>query len=207
VAGAIGDALSNTIRALPLLLVWSLLWLVLNVLTFVLRGDDSDDEPVQAGDSLWDLSLRGLCDATRMLVFLALPALAWEAHAGPLYAIRRAATVAKTYKLEFAAGFVLSELAALLAVWPPTVVLLYDAESDLGAPGLAWVVAVALAGLGWSFVMLVQQLFAAELYAWFLVWEDACERARAEGTVAPAPTDIRRPMVVDGVPDLVAVGT
>jgi hypothetical protein len=55
--------------------------------------------------------------------------------------------------------------------------------------------------------MLVQQLFAAELYAWFLIWEDACERACAEGTPAPAPTDIKRPSVVDGVPDLVAVGT
>ena len=154
-----------------------------------------------------DLSLSALCDALRMFVFLALPALAWEAQTGPLQAMRRAATVAKTYKVEFATGFVLSELAGWLAMGPLIVVLWYDVESDVGAPGIAWVAAIALGGLGWSFVMLVQQLFAAELYAWFLVWEDACERARAEGKVAPAPTDIRRPSVVDGVPDLVAVGT
>jgi hypothetical protein len=65
---------------------------------------------------LWALSLSAMCAALRMLVFLALPALAWQAETGPFRALRRAATVAKTYKVEFAAGFVLSELAGLLAI-------------------------------------------------------------------------------------------
>jgi hypothetical protein len=55
--------------------------------------------------------------------------------------------------------------------------------------------------------MVLEQMFAAELYAWHLVWEDA--RAKAGTNGAPAPSvlqDIKRPSLVDGVPDLVHVG-
>jgi hypothetical protein len=203
--GALGSALANTVRALPLVLVWSVLWLAVNGLGMLLGGGDEDDDR-DTGDRLLDWSLRAACDAMRMLVFCSLPALAWEVGGSPLGAVRRGLAVARRHKAEFGVGLLLSDLAAQIAFLPfAGVAVAYIQGVDL--PEVAWLGAVALSLLLWTFVMLVQQLYAAELYVWHLLWEDASAHAVAAGKAPLAPDEVTRPSLLDGIPALAAVGS
>jgi hypothetical protein len=196
--GALGSALANTVRALPLVLVWSVLWLAVNGLGILLSSDDDRD----AGDELLGWSLRAVRDAMRMLLFCSLPALAWEVGGSPLGAVRRGMAVARCHKAEFGVGLLLSNLAGGIVFLPVAGVVL--GGGDL--PEVAWLGAVSLSLLLWTFVMLVQQLYAAELYLWYLLWEDASARSVAAGEAPLAPDAVTRPSLLDGVPALAAVG-
>lgn len=207
VPAALGSALVNTARALPIVLVWSLLWLVVNALAALLGGDEDDDGGASFGDtdSLLDLSVRAACDALRMLVFLSLPAIAWEVGNGPLRAVKRGISVARRHSAEFAVGLVLTEVAAWFAWLLLWAVVAVTTGSEFDVPELVWLAVLALALLGWTLVMLVQQLFAAELYVWYLLWEHASERSVAEGTGALDPHAVPRPSLIDGSPALAAI--
>ncbi len=142
-----------------------------------------------------------------MVVFVTFPALAWEDGTGPVQAIKRGLDVARTHKAVFATGFVLTKIVATLVFVPPIALLLGTAELDWMIPTWAWVATIAYCALVWSFAMVLEQMFAAELYAWHLVWEDARAKAGTNGAPVPAVLqDIKRPSLVDGVPDLVHVG-
>jgi hypothetical protein len=201
---ALGCALVNTVRALPLVLIWSVLWLAVNAVGILLGGGDEDDDR-DVGDRVLDWSLQAACDAMRMLMFCSLPALAWEVGERPLGAVRRGMAVARRHKAEFAIGLLLSDLAGQIAFLPLAgVAVAYMSGVDL--PETVWLGAVALSLLLWTFVMLVQQLYAAELYVWHLLWEDASARLAAAGETALAPEAVTRPSLLDGVPALAAVG-
>jgi len=207
VSAALGSALVNTARALPIVLVWSVLWLGVNALAALLGDDEDDDGGARFadGESLLDLSARAACDALRMLVFLSLPAIAWEVGNGPLRAVKRGIAVARRHRAEFVVGLLLTELAAWLAALPLLAILAVTAGSEVDVSELVWFAALALALLGWTLVMLVQQLFAAELYVWHLLWEDASERSVAEGTGPLDPQVVSRPSLIDGIPSLAAI--
>jgi hypothetical protein len=201
-ARALTAGLRNTGRALPIVVVWTLLWVVLQVIGIVAGGDDDSGDD----DSLASWSLQALAKGLRMVVFLTFPALAWDG-IGPVQATKRGLDVARTHKAVFATGFVLTKIVATLVIVPPIALLLGTVALDWMIPTWAWVATIAYCALVWSFAMVLEQMFAAELYAWHLVWEDA--RAKAGTNGAPAPSvlqDIKRPSLVDGVPDLVHVG-
>jgi hypothetical protein len=201
--GALGSALAKTVRALPLVLIWSVLWLAVNAVGILLGGDEDDDR--DAGDSLLGWSLRAACDAMRMLLFCSLPALAWEVGVGPVAAVKRGMAVARRHKVEFGVGLLLSELAAQIAFLPlVAAAVAYARGVDLPEVALLGVVALSL--LLWTLVMLVQQLYAAELYVWHLLWEDASARSVAAGDAPLAADAVARPSLLDGVPALAAVG-
>ena len=204
-AGALASALANTVRALPLVLVWSVLWLAVNALGVLLAGDGEDGDRA-VGDRAVDWSVRAACDAMRMLVFCSLPALAWEVGGSPLGAVRRGMAVARRHKAEFGVGLLLSDLAGELAILPIAgVAVVYLRGAEL--PEVAWVAGIALSLLLWTFLMLVQQLYAAELYVWHLLWEDASARSVAAGDMPLAPDAVTRPSLLDGVPALATVGS
>jgi hypothetical protein len=202
---ALRSALANTVRALPLVVVWSVLWLALNGLGMLLAGDDEGDDR-GGGDRLVGWSVRAACDAMRMLLFCSLPALAWEVGGSPLGAVRRGMAVARSHNAEFGVGLLLSELAGWIALLPLVILFMVDGEL-VELPEVAWLGAAALSLLLWTFVMLVQQLYAAELYMWYLLWEDASARSVASGAAPLAPDAVTRPSLLDGVPALAAVGS
>jgi hypothetical protein len=196
------SALSNTVRALPIVLVWSLLLLVVNAIAVLLSGDDDDRSFKE--DAL-DWSLRTACDAMRVLLFCSLPALAWEVGGSPRVAVKRGMTVMRRHKLEFVVGLLLTELAGWI-VSLPFAAAFAAYGLDAAVPEAVWLGAGALSLLLWTFAMLVQQLYAAELYVWHLVWEDTSERSAAAGDGPLKPDAVARPSLLDGVPALAVVG-
>jgi hypothetical protein len=201
--GAVASALANTVRALPLVLVWSVLWLAVNAVGVLLHSD-GDDDGGDVGDAVLNWSVRGACEAMRMLLFCSLPALAWEVGGSPLGAVKRGMAVARSHKVEFGLGLLLSDLASGIAFLPLAVMVLVSGAELPEAVALG---AMPLALLLWTFVMLVQQLYAAELYVWYLLWEDASARSVAAGQAPLAADAVTCPNLLNGVPALAAVGS
>ncbi len=205
-------AFSNSLRALHVTLIWALLWFLISLAEAILSPRDRRDdfEPstqtvarVLAGGEGASISgavFEALNQGVRMLAFLIFPAIAWERHAKP---IRRGLGVALAHKTEFASGFALTWMAAGVVFLPPAFVFTLSEQTDVPFADWVWYAVILYSGLAWSFTMLLEQLFTAELYLWDMKWREACEQAGPD-----APTiklrDVPRPSILDGVSDMTA---
>ncbi len=136
-----------------------------------------------------------------MLAFLIYPAIAWEG-ASPVAAIKKGLGVATDHRTEFATGFVMTELAATIVFVPPGIVFLLSNRAGVQFPQWVWLATILYSAFAWSFTIMLEQLFTAELYLWHLVWRRECANAAKSGTVAPQLCDIRPPALIDGLPSL-----
>ena len=211
---AIGDAVTkNLIRALPIIVVWSLLWFFLTVLSalFSKRKNDGDSELnmesaartfVGNGGAYFSLRtlFRLMNKALRMVVFLILPAIAWQ-DCGPIEATKRGITALRTHLGQFATGFILSEGVAIVLSIPIGILLYFKGDHPL--PDIVWSGVIVYCAFSWSFVMYVEQMFAAELFLWHLKWQ--CENKKlAQQNLPPVSLyEVTRPCLLDHVSELI----
>lgn len=201
----------NSVRSLHVTLVWALLWFILTIAEAALRPKQEGHAQEPTAENIARLfsgadntsSIGALFDAlnkgVRMIAFLIYPAVAWERHTQP---IRRGLAVGRAHKIEFATGFVLSGLAAGVVFVPPVIVFILNDQTDVPFPDWIWFSVIVYCALAWSFTVLLEQLFAAELYLWDMKWRQACEAAAAAGKPAPPLSAVPRPSILDGKADL-----
>ncbi len=214
--GALWSALTNTLRAIHVTAIWALIWFVLFLLERLLsRGSDSEEndaepEPfsmkgaaeVVAGyerTSLSETFIRAVRKGVRMVAFLIYPAIAWEPDRR---GIKRGIDIAVARKAEFAAGFVLTELAATVAFFPALIVFWISGEFEVDFPDWVWMSMIIYCGFAWSFSLLLEQLFSAELYLWHWKWELEAEKATAAGASPALFSEIPSPSLLDDSPDM-----
>ncbi|MDP2232365.1 MAG: hypothetical protein Q8K89_01925 [Actinomycetota bacterium] len=212
---AAAAALPNIVMAFPVMLLWSVLWFLLTLveMLFSARDDEAESDPgtsdiarTVAGFEEFSLSgafFEALNKGLRMLAFLIYPAIAWEG-ASPVAAIKRGLGVATAHKTEFATGFVMTELAATIVFVPPGIVFLLSDRAGLQFPQWVWLATILYSAFAWSFTIMLEQLFTAELYLWHLLWRRECTNAAESGTAAPELCDIRPPALTDRLPSLAA---
>lgn len=217
-AEAFADSLgANLLRMLPIVVVWTLVWFVLTVLTALLtrkkRGSSSSRDDsfsaenatrTLAGDTRFSLSaafFRALNKGVRMAVFLVLPAIAWQ-NLGPWDAFSRGMRILRLNIGTFMTGFALSEIAAALVFIPPAIILYISSEGKVTFPEWVWFATLAYMALAWSYSIYLEQMFTAMLYLWHLNWEKAIGEAQAARRPIPALRDVRRPCLLDGIDDL-----
>ncbi|MGJ3230998.1 MAG: hypothetical protein ACFE0P_04305 [Oceanicaulis sp.] len=199
-------AVSNSLRALHVTLIWAILWFLISLAEAILspkgddqRSDEPDPEAVARllsgaqGGSLSNVFFDALKQGVRMLAFLVYPAVAWERDRRPL---RRGLAVALAHRAEFAAGFGLAWMAAGVVFLPPALVFMLSEQTDVPFPDWVWFAVILYSGFAWSFSILVEQLFTAELYLWDMKWREACA---AEGAPALKLGDVPRPSIMDDV--------
>ncbi|KPV41837.1 hypothetical protein AN478_00410 [Thiohalorhabdus denitrificans] len=214
---------ANLLRALPITLTWAVIWFVITVIEMLLRrGHGGEDEEGEGGPEMdtemtaenvaevlggfGDMSFSGaffgaLKKGVRMLAFLILPAVAWEKR-GTMAAYKKGLGVATAQKSEFASGFVLTELLGAMVFLPPAILFFLSDKLEVTFPDGVWFLTIIYIGFAWSFSMLLEQLFTAELYLWHLLWERDCDRARESGDPAPSLQGVKRPSFIDREPDL-----
>lgn len=213
-SSAFAEAMTkDLIKTLPITFVWAIIWFLLTLLQAIFSkkrgGGDADLSAENAARTLAgykSISLSGaffeaLKKGVRMVVFLILPAIAWEDQP-PFQAVRKGFAVLKTHLAEFATGFALTELAAIVVFLPPGLLFMAADKFELTLPDLVWYLTILYCAFAWTFSMFIEQMFSAELYLWHLVWERRCSTARAEGEESPSFRDTPRPSVLNGVPDL-----
>ena len=137
----------------------------------------------------------------RMTVFLILPAIAWE-DSPPIKAIKKGISIVRAHKIEFATGFVMTELAGGVLFLLPCLLIYLSLKMDIHLPDTVWLITLIYIGFAWSLYFFLEQMFTAGLYIWHLSWERECSKARKENRALPTLADVRRPALFDILPDL-----
>ena len=205
-------------RVFLLAMVWAIIWFALTLIECILsknRGNDDADFNAEnaaktlAGYGTFSLS-RAFFDAlekgVRMVVFLILPAVAWN-DMGVVAATKKGFSVLRAHLGDFARGYALTYAAAGIIFLPPGIVF------ELGTgrhgnpplihfPDLVWFGVILYIGFAWSFCMYLEQLFMAQLYLWNMKWEAAQAAARKQNLPLPLFQDVDQPFLLAKAPSL-----
>lgn len=202
----------NMINIIPLAIIWAIIWLILTIIEALLSKDKSGRDRFTAQNAAKTLAGYGnfsfsraffeaLNKSVRMVVFLILPAIAWEG-LGFFRATRKGLGILKTNLSTFVTGFTLTYLAALIVFLPPSILFYFSEKMELTLPDFVWIIAIIYIGFAWSYSMYLEQMFTANLYLWHMKWEKEVEKAKQENRPLPSLRDVPRPSILDDVPDL-----
>lgn len=204
----------NLFRSLPIVFVWATLWSFLIAINLVLGEDDdggSDGASMLramrtvAGDlrsfSLSRAYFQALNKTLRMTIFLILPCIAWEGR-GPIRAAQKGLAALRLHAHQFAVGVFSSELLLGLLILPAMILFSFAREFESNLSIAPTAAATAYITFAWTFVVYVEQMFAAELYLWHLRWASAREQANEGQDRSPGLDDVLRPSLLDNIPEL-----
>lgn len=216
--GAFQETISkNMKKILPIALIWAIIWFILTIIEALLSKKKKGREEFNAENAAKTLAgygefsfsrafIEALEKGIRMVVFLILPAVAWE-DLSFIMAIKKGFRVLKAHLAEFASGYALTYAAAVIVFLPPAIIF------ELGTgrhgnpplihfPDSVWTGVIIYIGFAWSFCMYLEQMFTASLYLWHLKWEKKVEVAKQQNQPLPDFKDVEQPSLLDNVPDL-----
>ncbi|MEY8022142.1 hypothetical protein AB8P51_14990 [Muriicola sp. SD30] len=207
----------NLVPIMLLSFVWSFIWFILVVIKIFIKDKSSQSEEKSAenvartlagtNDSFGTFSIDLLLKGIRMVVFLIIPAFAWE-NKGIRQSFRRGFQILGERKSEFLGGFSLS-LAMEFIIFLPAGIMFYLSNKGMEFPDWSWFICIFYVGLAWSYSIYLEQMFAAELYLWQMTYEKEVEiwtskKKKLKGFKDEYPDfgKIRRPSIIDNIPDL-----
>lgn len=203
----------NTINILPIILVWTLLWFGLLVIQAILSKDKRNEQiefsaenAAKALAGYGNISISraffaSLQKGVRMIIFLILPAIAWDG-LNFREAVQKGITIFRSHLSVFVSGFVLTELTASFVFLPPVLFMIISNEANLTFPAWVWFLNTIYLAFAWSYSIYLEQMFVAELYLWNHRWEEETAMAMRENRPLPRLSQIKKPSVLDGIPDL-----
>ncbi len=204
---------------LPVAIIWAFLWFLLSVISLLLgkKDKDSDEEltaqsaaEALAGYESFSFSkafIDALKKGIRMIVFLIMPAIAWE-NLGAFDAIKKGVAVFRARLKQFSIGYLLTYAASALVFLPAGVMFILGSKDKHGGDPLivfsdeAWMMLIFYIGFAWSFSMYLEQMFTASLYMWHLKWESLCKEAKIKGYALPEFHDVQPPQILKTLPEL-----
>lgn len=201
------------LRALPIILVWSIIWFILLVIKVLTRSKDDryDRKPslenfaktlTNFNDiSIFHLTIDLLIDGVRIAVFTIFPAIAWEDES-PLNAVKKGFYTIKNNAVEFSSGFVQTELAIGFMLLPVCILILFVDKFEITLSQSVWVVTIIYSLAAITLYLYLQQMYTAILYMWNMKWVKAVQKAEEEGSKIPSIYSIKKPDLLDDVPDL-----
>jgi hypothetical protein len=207
----------NMAKILHIALIWAIIWFILTIIEASLSKKKEGKEGFNAenaaktlaGYAKFSLSrafIEALEKGIRMIVFLILPAVAWE-DLSFILSIKKGLRVLKAHLAEFASGYALTYAAAVIIFLPPAIIFgLGTGEHGytplIHFPDSVWIGVIIYIGFAWSFCMYLEQMFTANLYLWHLKWERKVEFAKQRNQPLPDFKDIEQPSLLDNIPDL-----
>jgi hypothetical protein len=207
---ALGSALKRDgVKILPLVLMWAIIWFCLLVLEafFSRRRRDSNTSfslensaRTLGGSSASSASMNffeGLQKGVRMLMFLILPAIAWE-DLNFFEAVQKGWNIFTSRFAEFATGYVLTTLATSVVFLPPAILFVIANRGDIIFPDWVWVLTIIYIAFAWSYSIYLEQMFVAELYLWQMKWEEKALEAQEMGQEIPIFKNIPPPTLLQG---------
>ena len=152
--------------------------------------------------SIWSLTFDALKKGIRMIVFLIMPAFAWEdLNTGK--SLKRGMSIFKSRISEFVSGYTLSYLAGIIVFFPPFIMFYLSGKLKIDFPDWSWVICIIYIAFAWSYTIYLEQMFTAELYLWHMKWENEVKLAEKEGRSIPNFSIVERPSILDDKPDLI----
>ena len=202
----------NIGHIMVLSLIWSIIWFFLVILKALFSKKDNDDDDEKSAENIaktlsgyesfswFSLSIDMIIKGLRMVVFLILPAAAWE-KLDLNSSFNRGFYVLRKRKNEFIGGFVLSLGTEFLLYLPPGI-MFYLSAKGAEFSDVAWYICILYIGFAWSFSIYIEQMFAAELYLWNMKYEKEVAKAIENKQQPPKFEDVKRPHILDEVSDM-----
>ena len=202
----------NIVDIIPLVFVWAVIWWLISAVQafFTRKNQYEGDKTLTAEnaaktlagyDENFNLSkafFEALRKGVRMIMFLILPAIAWENKKfGD--AVSKGMAVFKTNIVHFVSGFVLLEGIDILIFFPAGILFGLADGMEIFSSDTVWVIAIFYIAFAWSYSIYLEQMFAAELYLWNLKWEKQVAKAKNEGLPVPNLSEIPKPSLLDEI--------
>ena len=204
----------NIIQIIVLAFFWAILWFILTILeAFLSKRNSSTEKETENAENiartlsnsgnvtLTSFSFDAMKKGIRMIVFLIMPAFAWE-NFGIGKSIKRGLSILKQRIPEFVTGYTLSYLAAAIVFIPPAIMFKLSKDHVEFSDG-AWVLCIIYIAFAWSYTIYLEQMFTAELYLRQLMWEKDVRTAIANGKKTPKFGKTISPSIVDDNADLI----
>jgi hypothetical protein len=204
----------NLIQILVLSFIWAVIWFLLMVIEMFLsrRKSSLKDEEETAENiaktlansegNFLSFSFEALKKGIRMIVFLIMPAFAWENY-GIGKSIRRGLAILKQRSTQFISAYTLSYLAAAIVFLPPAIMYKLSSKNII-FPESAWILCIFYLAFAWSYTIYLEQMMTAELYLRHLKWERAVLEAKSQGKKLPRFYQIRAASLLDKQADLIS---
>lgn len=204
----------DLLKAFPIMLVWAIIWFVIEVLELLFKRKDSDDGYNERtyenmaktlsgyeSFSLWGLTFNLIKSGVRLIVFFIYPSIAWEDE-GPINAVKKGFSGIKNNAAEFVTGFFSIEAVATLIFLPPGIMFWLSDDMNIKFSDTTWLWVIVYIAFASSLYLYLQQMFAALLYMWNMKWNRAVQKAMKDGMPVTNIHDIKKPDLLDDVPDL-----
>ena len=199
----------DLIKALPIMLVWGIIWFILEILTpkRKRRSDSSSAKSFArtlSGSnevSLIGLSMDLIKSGVRLIVFLIYPAIAWEDE-GPINAVKKGFRTIKQNPVEFTSGFIQIEFVMSIIAFPAGMFLGFADANNITLSEGIWILVIIYIAFSTSVYLYLQQMFTAILYMWNMNWERAYVAAKMSHQEPPTLYDIKKPDLMDNIADL-----
>ena len=203
------------IKAFPIMFVWAIIWFIVAILqamfSWASRGSSYSSEERSYENiaktlsgysefSLMNLTFDLVKSGVRMVVFFIYPAIAWEDETC-INAIKKGFNGIKNNFVEFVTGFVGVEFAAAIIFIP--VAIMFKSLEGQQVDDSVYMYLIMYLAFATSLYLYLQQMQAGILYMWNMKWVKAVENAVAEGVPIPKLQDVKKPSLLDDIPDLV----
>ncbi|MFY0605056.1 MAG: hypothetical protein JXQ93_14085 [Flavobacteriaceae bacterium] len=214
ISKAISDSLSKNIGHLfYLTLIWSITWFLLVLLKVLFskkKNNGTEEESAEniartlAGSDSFSWStftIDMLIQALRMIMFVIIPAFAWE-NKSFSNSFKRGIAIIGSRTSNFIDGFVISLGVQFIMYLPPSIMFYLSNKAKVEFDDIWWYICIVYIGFAWSFTLYVEQLFGAELYLWQMKYEKECNIAKKNNLPIPKFSDIEKPLLLDEIKDL-----
>jgi hypothetical protein len=203
---ALFDMLSKDLwRALPIIILWSLIDFILYLLILLLDATRSRKNRPKRPRGPIQRAVEAFRDLIRMGSMMIFTVIAWE-KLGPKESFDKGYRVFKYRFSELLVGWGLNKVMGIILAIP--LILIFIALAANLLPLQTTLISVIIyTSIILSLRKLIEQLFVSELYLWYLHYERAKAKALSTGSEPPASMyDIKRPFFTDSNYDLVQEG-
>lgn len=181
----------NIFKIIPLALIWIFLSIIATIIISFIPSRSARRRAQQL-----------VSKALRMIVFLIMPAIAWE-DLGFIQSFKRGMSILRTHPVEFATGYAGTYIAGIIILLPLTITWLIIDYFNLTIAPWGWALIIIYAVLAWSYITYLEQMFVATLFLWHKKWEKAVRTAQRNRQVIPSLQQVTQPSLLDNVPDLI----
>lgn len=207
----------NFINMIPLVIVWAIMWLLISIVQalVVREKQGSTDNTFSVENAAKTLAgydgyfspskafFEAIRKGVRMIMFLILPAIAWE-NKNFNDAFSKGITMFENNISYFLSGFVMLEGVAYIIFFPIGLVFGIAEGMELAPNHILWLISIFFLTFAWSFSIYLEQMFTAELYLWNLKWEKKVIEAKKDNQSIPLLSDISKPSLLDNEFEFIA---
>jgi hypothetical protein len=197
---ALIDAIfKDLIRALPVILIWSMIQFILMIIDSIFSGGKNKRRGFLSISTL----IRAITRGIRMAVMMILASVAWE-QLPIIKSYKKGLNVFQDNFVEATSAVTISPLISYVCILPLILAVLVIDSLEITVGIWFSYAAVIYLTIVYSIGLLIEQIFVAELYLWYKAYENEVDIARMNNDYAPnSLKDIKRPSLLNDVPDMV----